>query len=178
MQETTQTLMEARDRAASDFESLERQIAQARLDGDKKALEKLRAHRDDAIRDADEANDALILAEEQERTEADQTKVKRRREATKEAECVQAERLNAAGRVDKALVELEQAVTRYQALGRELGRLTGSGSAIARKESQNMRWSIWASAERTAELLCVPFANGHRRKTLAELEAGGRPRET
>ena len=170
MQETVETLTRARDDAALEFERAEGEIARARLEGDGEALARLRVARDAALRDADEAGDALALAHEiaaAERVasegEADAARELRVRE-------LRAERLEAARAVDDALAALEAAVAGYTAVGRELGAVTRTSSAISRKESQNMRWAIWASAERTAALLRVPFANGRRRARLSELE--------
>ena len=172
MQETVQTLTKARDDTNRDLADVDRQIAKARLHGNRKALLELRDRRIAALRDVDEIHRAINLAEENEAaeaavTEADVKKVREQRVGE-----LRAKRLNAATEIDRAFSNLERAVADYQELGRELGLLTKTGTAITRKESQNMRWSLWASAERTAALLCVPFANGHRRKTLAQLEGG------
>lgn len=170
--ETVQTLTEARDAAAQSFEELESQIARARLEGDGEALARLRGRRDVAMREADEANDAIALAEERGREDRLASEAARRQEAVAEAKRIAAERLDAAREVDGALAALEAAVSRYRTLGRDLGRLTGSSASVARRDSPNMRWAIWAAAPESAELLCVPFANGHRRRSLAQLEAG------
>jgi hypothetical protein len=185
--ETVKTLTEARDIASRNLEEMERQIAHARLNGDEAALKKLRKERDTALRDSGEANDAIYLAEKRECRERKEVEAGLQREqsgkikalanerlaaADEVDDALANERLAAADEVDDALATLERKVERYRSLGRELGSMTGTGSAIARKESQNMRWAIWAEAEQTAELLCVPFANGRRRRTLAQLEDG------
>jgi hypothetical protein len=170
--ETVKTLTEARDIASRNLEEMERQIAHARLNGDEAALKKLRKERDTALRDSGEANDAIYLAEKRECRERKEVEAGLQREQSGKIKALANERLAAADEVDDALATLERKVERYRSLGRELGSMTGTGSAIARKESQNMRWAIWAEAEQTAELLCVPFANGRRRRTLAQLEDG------
>lgn len=171
--ETVQTLTEARDDAVRSSKDIEGKIAHARLEGDDKALARLRGRRDAALRDADEADGAIALAEEREQQAREEAKALRGRELVKEVKRVRAERLKAAAKVDEALVALEKAMTGYRLLGRELGILTKTSTVIARRESQHIRWAVWKSAEGTADLMCVPFANGGRRKKLVELEATG-----
>ncbi|MEM7120554.1 MAG: hypothetical protein AAF563_04705 [Pseudomonadota bacterium] len=170
MQETVESLTSTRDEAVRELGNVEGLIAQARLEADDRKLGRLRGRRERALRDIDEASSAIALANEVEAAERAAAQAEAAAARDRRVREIAAERLHAAAGVDEALIALEAAVSRYQALGRELGSLTGSWSAIARKESQNLRWGIWASAERTAGLLCVPYANGHRRRTLAQME--------
>ncbi|MHC4342641.1 MAG: hypothetical protein ACYSX0_20795 [Planctomycetota bacterium] len=177
----TETLMRRRADAEQRFEEAKRGIPAALLDGRDEELERLRAQRDEAMRDADELCGAIDLAAERERRAQEEAEAQRRRGHTARARALADERAGAAAAVDAALAALDAAAAEHRRLGDELAdelRLAGlgDGGRIARAAKQNMRWAAWNSAPTAAELMEVPFAQSRRRAPLAELDAAAVPR--
>jgi len=122
---------------------------------------RLRAQREEALRDAEELSGAIDLAAERERRAAEQEAESRRLRHAEAAADVAGRRLEAAEEVDAALAGLAAAVEGYEALGRGLAaELRGAGredgNRIARNVSPFLRWAVHRNALRCAELMGVP----------------------
>ncbi len=151
-----------------------REVPAALLSGDEKQLRAKRKERDDAEADVADIEAAIKLADERKAREKEEAESKRRSVALSEARKLAEERIKVAAEIDQALLALEAVIQKHQSFGRALAiKMVEAGlrdsGRIGRSVGQNLRWSMWQSAEITAELLGVPFANEKRRETLEEL---------
>lgn len=173
LQERLTKVRAMRDTAAAE-------VPELLLDGKEAKLKTRRRERDQAADEARDIEEAIACLSEREHKAEEKDEAERKRTARKEVNRIASERIQAARVVDQALCALEAVVTKHEALGRDLAKAMRAAGCpdvgrISRSASQNLRWATWRSAETTAELLGVPFANGHRRKSLAELDASGTP---
>ncbi len=169
----------AKARAKRDTAAAE--VPELLLDGEEAKLKARRRLRDRAAGEVRDIEDAIACLSHRKRKVDEDAEAERKRAAREEAKRIAAERIQAARVVDQALSALEAAVTKHEALGRDLAKAMSAAGCpeagrISRAASQNLRWAAWRSADTAADLMGVPFANGRRRKSLAELNASSTPR--
>lgn len=157
------------------------EVPELLLNGEEAKLKARRRQHDQAAGEARDIEDAIACLSRRKQKADEDARAERRRAAREQANGLAAERIEAARVVDQALFALEAAVTKHEALGRDLAKAMAAAGCpdagrISRAASQNLRWAAWRSAETAADLMGVPFANGHRRKSLAELDASGTPK--
>ena len=173
------TLEKRREDCAAEINELDARIAEAVVDDrladgqDDAALAKLRKRRADiAVERADLAK-AVALAKSRAQDEKERATAKAmaaaRTEATKAADNL----LKAAGAVDEALANVEEAFAKLDLATIDVSRaLRAAGctdtSRIHNTLGPSTRWAVWAAAPTLAEKADIPHANTLRRRSLRE----------
>ncbi|MCG8503670.1 MAG: hypothetical protein MI755_03605 [Sphingomonadales bacterium] len=169
------SLMKRRSDAEAEYERLDAGIAEAITDGKPdREIRKLRARRRDAAEEADDAGEALRVAEDRAAAEAATQERGRRRTARAEASKAVESYVAAARSVDSALAGLEEAAVAYRLACLDLlAALRRAGipddGRPARMARPHAKWSGWMSAPTWCEQAEVARTPVSKRYTLEEL---------